>query len=55
MPGVLLEMALGEFDAATLIGRLEYCPLTPEIRALGVRPLRDLAADVDQFFALQEH
>ena len=48
--GVLLEMALGEFDAATMIARLEYCPLTPEIQSLGLKPLRDLADDVDRFF-----
>jgi len=49
--GVLLEMALGEFDAATMISRLEYCPLTPEIQSLGVKPLSYLAEDVDRFFA----
>lgn len=48
--GVLLEMALGEFDAATMISRLEYCPLTPEIRDLSLKPLSDLADDVDRYF-----
>jgi hypothetical protein len=53
--GVLLEMALGEFDAATMIARLEYCPLTPEIRSLGLKPLRDLADDVDRYFGAAHH
>lgn len=53
--GVLLDMALGEYDAATRIARLEYCPLAPELVTLGLRPLRELAEHLDAHFANALH
>lgn len=52
---VLLDMALGEYDAATKIAALEHYPLTAETQGPALRPLRELAEEVDQFFGGAVH
>ncbi|MCG8548709.1 MAG: hypothetical protein MJE12_31290 [Alphaproteobacteria bacterium] len=52
---VLLDMALGEYDAATKIASVEHYPLTSETMGPALRPLRELAQDIDQFFAGSVH
>jgi len=52
---VLLDMALGEFDAATKIAALEHYPLNDETRRLAPKPLAQLPAELDRFFAGTVH
>ena len=52
---VLLDMALGEYDAATKIASVEHYPLTAETIGPALRPLRELARDIDQYFAGSIH
>lgn len=52
---VLLDMALGEFDAATKIAGLEHYPLNDETRRLAPKPLAQLPDELDRFFAGAVH
>jgi hypothetical protein len=52
---VLLDMALGEFDAATKIAALEHYPLNDETRTLAPKPLAQLPAELDRYFADTRH
>lgn len=52
---VLLDMALGEFDAATKIAALEHYPLNDETRTLAPKPLAQLPAELDRYFAATRH
>ena len=52
---VLLDMALGEFDAATKIAALEHYPLNDETRQLAPKPLAQLPDELDRFFAGAVH
>ena len=52
---VLLDMALGEFDAATKIAALEHYPLNDETRTLAPKPLAQLPAELDRFYADTRH
>ncbi len=52
---VLLDMALGEFDAATKIAALEHYPLNDETRGLAPKPLAQLPGELDRFFAETLH
>ena len=52
---VLLDMALGEFDAATKIAALEHYPLNDETRRLAPKPLAQLPEELDRFFAASVH
>jgi len=52
---VLLDMALGEFDAATKIASLEHYPLNDETRVLAPKPLAQLPGELDRFFAATLH
>jgi len=52
---VLLDMALGEFDAATKIAALEHYPLNDETRGLAPKPLAQLPGGIDRFFAATLH
>ncbi len=52
---MLLDMALGEFDAATKIAALEHYPLNDETRRLAPKPLSQLPAELDRFFAGTMH
>jgi hypothetical protein len=52
---VLLDMALGEFDAATKIASLEHYPMNEETRVLEPKPLAQLPEELDAFFAETLH
>jgi len=52
---VLLDMALGEFDAATKIAALEHYPLNRETRRLPLKPLAQLPDELDRFYAAAVH
>lgn len=52
---VLLDMAVGEFDAATKIAALEHYPLNDETRTLAPKPLAQLPAELDRYFAATRH
>lgn len=52
---VLLDMALGEFDAATKIAGLEHYPMNEETRTLAPKPLAQLPDELDRFFAETLH
>lgn len=52
---VLLDMALGEFDAATKIAALEHYPMNDETRTLAPKPLAQLADEIDRIFAETLH
>jgi len=52
---VLLDMALGEFDAATKIAALEHYPLNEETRTLAPKPLAQLPDELDAFFGETLH
>lgn len=47
---VLLDMALGEFDAATKIAALEHYPMNEETKTLAPKPLAQLPEELDAFF-----
>lgn len=52
---VLLDMALGEFDAATKIAALEHYPMNDETRVLAPKPLSQLPEELDAFFGETLH
>jgi hypothetical protein len=52
---VLLDMALGEFDAATKIAALDHYPLNRETRRLPLKPLAQLPDELDRFYAAAVH
>jgi hypothetical protein len=52
---VLLDMALGEYDAATKIATLEYYPLNDETRGLAPKPLAQLPGELDRICAETLH
>ena len=48
---IILDQALGEYDTATKLHFVDFAPLPPDPAAAGLKPLSDLAAEVDRRFA----
>ncbi len=52
---IMLDQVLGEYDTATKLRFIDFAPLPPDPEAAGLKPLGDLAEEVDRRFAQSQN